>query len=246
MRCFVCGDQPCPVWGGAVSAAFVRRCWRGYRATGPIGRRCLPVLERLGWSEPPGTLFRRLFEAFPERSVLVDSSKSVGWTEWNARDPSYRTVVILLQRDLRALSESMMRTLGMTIEDATRATLERLAVYRAHFDTYAPAQKFSLRYEDLAQRPQETASRLCAWLGLPYEPGMLDYSATAHHTFGGNPGPNATVRVRHAPVRPLEGGLAASPEIRLDERWRAALGAELLERFEAIGGSANRQLGYHD
>ena len=41
-----------------------------------------------------------------------------------------------------------------------------------------------LRYEDLTAEPEAQARQLCEFLGLPFEPGMLDYGQFGHGRIG--------------------------------------------------------------
>ena len=43
-----------------------------------------------------------------------------------------------------------------------------------------------LRFEDLARDPSATLQRICGFIGLPYEAGMLDFRHKVHHIVNGN------------------------------------------------------------
>lgn len=85
----------------------------------------------------------------------------------------------------------------------------------------------AVRYEDFAAGPEESARRVCAFLGIDYEPRMLQFRDDRHN-LGGNP------------MRFRQGENA----IKLDEAWRRDLGADELREFDAIAGPLNRRLGY--
>lgn len=257
--CFLCGDAPCPVWGAAVPLPALRRSWKGYRmAQRPSTRLLLPLALRLGYCEPPGHVFNLLFRAFPQTEVLIDSSKSVGWAQWNGSSRAFRIVYILLLRDLRALAATHMRLYREDIEPATQRTLGRLAAFRSFVAEQPEADRLLVRYEDLVARPADKAAELCDRLGLGYEPLMLEYHGVAHHNFGGNPGTNAVVTLHHGGNAAGMLARADAPNkgyytleglhtgFRLDERWRTSLAAEQLRRFDRIGGEINRELGYGD
>ncbi|MFN2141736.1 MAG: sulfotransferase family protein [Candidatus Promineifilaceae bacterium] len=48
-----------------------------------------------------------------------------------------------------------------------------------------PRQYYELRYETLIVNPAGTLQALCAYLGEPYDPAMLDYQTLAHQEGGG-------------------------------------------------------------
>jgi hypothetical protein len=259
IKCYFCGETPCPVWGGIVPLPLLRRCWRGYRLSlRPRLRLMLPLGLWLGYCEPPGRLFDVVFAAFPRTDVLVDSSKSTGWAAWNARAGGYRTLFLLLIRDLRPLAVTYMRLFGQGIEQATRSVVQRLQIYRDFLAKQEPADCVQLRYEDLVSHPAEVGARLCERLGLDFEPSMLEYYRRPQHNFAGNPGPNAVVRLHHGgdPGPILARVDRANRDyyrlenldtaFRLDERWRGHLSAEMEMQFRRIGGSLNRELGYDD
>jgi Sulfotransferase family len=84
-----------------------------------------------------------------------------------------------------------------------------------------------LRYEELVARPEEACARLCAFLGLPYEPGMLRFHEGRTRAAPGLDAKNAW--------RPITPGL---------RDWRAQLPAGDVERFEAVAGDLLDELGY--
>lgn len=79
----------------------------------------------------------------------------------------------------------------------TRIALERILAHRPHA---------TLRYEDFVADPPGEMKRVLAWLGLSFESRQLDWTAHPHHNICGN-------HMR----------FAETPEIRLDDAWRAAL-----------------------
>ena len=44
---------------------------------------------------------------------------------------------------------------------------------------FSPGQVHEVRYEDLVRTPETTLSEACAFLGVAYEPGMLDYDGSS-------------------------------------------------------------------
>jgi hypothetical protein len=73
---------------------------------------------------------------------------------WHDSAPDRRTMeqsIALTQRYVTALEKARKRHSGLT-----------------------------LRYEDLTEQPEREVRRVCAFLDVPWEPGMLDYGAFDH------------------------------------------------------------------
>jgi hypothetical protein len=88
---------------------------------------------------------------------------------------------------------------------------------------FAPAGRYrELRYEDLVADPEARLREVCAFLGLEFEPGMLEY-----HVEG---------LVDHPKL--------AEPPGAGRSRWREQLSPGQVERFEAIAGHLLAELGY--
>lgn len=172
----------------------------------------------------------RVFEAV--RSVtgadaVVDSSKSYLKALALYRRHPDRVRILLLTRDGRAVMWSNLKR-GATRRDAvhdwsrhySRALpLLRQFVRREHM--------LHVRYEELARSTPETVRTICKFVGMPFEPGMLDFRSKVHHLANGN-------RMR----------MSRSSEIRLDEQWQASLAPDDRRYFERQAGPLNRELGY--
>lgn len=171
-------------------------------------------------------LFRIVSET-DSRSVVVDSSKHYLEAVALYGAAPRRTKVVLLVRDGRAVLHAMLKR-GYSRRKALNAwqlTYRRaLPVLR---DRVASADMLLVRYEDLATRPAQELHRLCAFIGVEYESGMLEFRSRTHHLVNGN-----DMRLRR------------SSEIRLDEAWKQRLSESDLEYFEARAGALNRELGY--
>lgn len=59
----------------------------------------------------------------------------------------------------------------------------------------------TVRYEELAADPMATTLRVCKFLGLAFEPGMLDYGRFADHRFAAGLG-DASEKIRSGRVQP--------------------------------------------
>lgn len=90
-----------------------------------------------------------------------------------------------------------------------------------------PEQYYELRYEALVARPEEECSRLCAFLGVPYDEAMLRFHEG---------------RTQRKPgLDPKEAWLPVTPGLR---DWRTQMPAPQIERFEAAAGDLLDELDY--
>lgn len=85
---------------------------------------------------------------------------------------------------------------------------------------------FELRYEDLVEEPEARLRDVCAFLGLEFEPKMLEYHREA----------DLDITVDHV--------LLARPPVTTARKWREQMAGRDVELFEAIAGDALSELGY--
>jgi hypothetical protein len=161
------------------------------------------------------------------RLILIDSSKHYLEAAALYRAAPHRTKVLLLVRDGRAVfysglkrGQTRRKALNAWLRTYTRAAplLEKLV---------APKCLLHVRYEDLAGNPARELHRICRFVGVTFDPSMLEFCCRPHHVVNGN-----DMRRRH------------NSAIRLDQTWRNALSATDFAYFEARGGALNRRLGY--
>lgn len=172
----------------------------------------------------------RTYNAVAELSgvdAVVDSSKShVKAVSLYLRAPQ-QTRLLLLTRDGRGVMWSNIRR-GDPRNAAVRAWSNRYERALPLLARHVPQEhRMHVRYEDLARDPFATLQRICGFIGLPYEAGMLDFRQKVHHIVNGN-------RMR----------LSSDSTIRFDEEWRRKLPATDLEYFEKAAGRLNRSFGY--
>ena len=84
-----------------------------------------------------------------------------------------------------------------------------------------------MKYEDLASDPEAELRRLCAFVGLEFEPTMLDVRHRVQHVTSGN-----DMRLRR------------DTRIRMDSAWQKGLKPADARFFDASAGAVNRRLGY--
>jgi hypothetical protein len=203
------------------------------------------------WGVTPEDVRRRL----PPRPTLPDAIQAIyrsyadsqGKSRFGDKTPSYMQNLSLLERvfpgaqyvhlvrDGRdaALSFMEMRrrprfNLARPRGIATFASHWRLEVEgAAEFGRRVGRFRYlELRYEDLVLEPEVELRRICDFLELDFEPGMLEYHEEV----------DATALEDHP--------LLAKPPIPGTRRWKEELDPATTELFEAIAGPALAGLGY--
>lgn len=177
-----------------------------------------PLVEQLD-RDPPATtadayaaLLERVGAIAPATEVLCDSSKSLAGLRalWSAvRQPALSGVdlrVIHLLRDVRSFTVSRR---ARRKESGWAAWRRFGEWYRANrrierWIAEAGVPSFRLGYEELCLHPGAVLPDLCDFLGVGFEPSMLDLGRSAGHVGIGNP-------MRMDAVR--------SSAIQYDHRW---------------------------
>lgn len=177
------------------------------------------------WIQPNRDLFDCLALESGAR-VLVDASKSWQRLAMLSKSGDFDLRVIHLMRDGRAVYNSYRRKYRRPVFALVKwpkFTIPALLLRRG----FSRSAWLDLRYEELSTAPEQSLARVCRFLGLDYEPAMLEYRTQANLGLGGNR---------------MAGG--SDQGIRLDERWKTELktGQRLL--FALLFGWLNRLLGY--
>jgi hypothetical protein len=206
----------------------------------PAAQRGLAILYR---SDPAArALARNTFLAMDVvgevsgAELLVDSSKNPFRARSLLQQDPRRCRILFLVRDGRGVMASMLgqsqagsdQWHNVPREAAGRWQWENRRIRRALAGLPEDAWAF-LRYEDFCRDPEKELRRICSFLDVEFDPGMLAFRDRAHHDVGGN-------RMR----------FSADRTIRLDEVWRRKSTPEDLAAFEEVAGSLNRALGYTD
>lgn len=104
-----------------------------------------------------------------------------------------------------------------------------------------------VHYEDLVLRPEITLRRICAYIDLRFEAGMLSYHERAadrlseiNERLDSSGEVIATAETR----REIHSQVLSAPNPSRIGRWRSELGSEEILEYEAIAGGMLRQLGY--
>jgi hypothetical protein len=105
-----------------------------------------------------------------------------------------------------------------------RTLAGRKAGSRLGLDRY-----MELKYEDLVARPEEALTRACKWLGLAFQPEMLDHRSSVRKLGLGFETAHKSV------LKPVERGI---------RDWRKQMSPDDVERFEIVAGDALDAFGY--
>jgi hypothetical protein len=191
--------------------------------------------------------------------VIVDSSKAAVWFEKRLESPEFtkdilEPFVIHLVRDGRAVTNSFLRKYPhWDIEEFSRHWMKKHQERQTFLRNFSDERKLEVRYEKLASNPLETTKEICAFLGLNFEQGMLQYWRHDHHDISGNEGAYSfidkykgvkTNRSMEQQKRDFYDN--ADLAIKLDLRWKRELPIEYVEKFNTIAGSLNKPYEWND
>jgi len=103
----------------------------------------------------------------------------------------------------------------------------KVGLARQRGQALGPELYYEIRYENLVSRPAEECSRLCAFLGMPYDEAMLRF-----HEGRTRADPGLDAKEAWRPITP---GL---------RDWRSQMPSADVERFEAAAGDLLNEIGY--
>ncbi|NBC97307.1 MAG: hypothetical protein GVY27_13255 [Deinococcus-Thermus bacterium] len=204
----------------------------------------------------PGNPLRRVAELAGRDVLVVNNTRAV----LPAQDqPEVDGRFVHLVRDGRAVAASMIRK-GMcpSMWAAARTIVHELRRHERLLRRYRRDRVLTVRYETLVADPETELRRICAFAGLDFEPGMLEFHRREHHYLGGNRGTLLSVlrqdgdRAIHSD--PTSTGLAwdldyyrqrdAGAGAFRDERWKRELTDGQLRLFALVAGRLNHRYGY--
>jgi len=159
--------------------------------------------------------------------LVVDSSKSEFRFRaiYEARPSRVRAIV--LTRDYRAVVHSKMKR-GHTLEDAAIGWRGKMWRIAALTDDLPGDTLHRVAYEDLCQDPATVLARVCAFLGVPFSPAMLERPTSGLHHIGGSPSKFDPARTR----------------VVLDSGYQQAFTPTQLARLRRLVGDVPRRWGY--
>jgi hypothetical protein len=214
------------------------------------------------WSRWPAQMpddpFGRIAEMSGQRVLVVNNSRKL---LGHQQSPRFDARYVHLIRDGRAVTASMLRKYPRhSVWSAARAWSHDLRRNRRLVRRQDPAKVLAVTYERLKADAASELARICAFLGLPFEPAMTEYWTREHHFLGGNRGTLTMVAKQHnlqlpPSKRQLQGHTKltnwdlkhyekADPKKFADERWKSELSDNQLRLFGLLAGRLNRSLGY--
>lgn len=149
------------------------------------------------------------------KSVIVDKTPAnvLIWKRLRRAWPQAKYLVVL--RDPAAIVESVVSRRADCDRDAAVA---EVAGYARRLDAARQALPcLTIRYEDLTSDPAAVTQRVCAHLGVGWEPTMLEYGRFDHGTFRPFAG-DWSEKIRSGSIQPARLPLATALD---DERVRA-------------------------
>lgn len=203
-----------------------------------------------------------LYETLSQRTgrpIVFDSGKGISWIQ--PQVAALRDVVplrlIVLTRDGRAVVNSRLRKRQPEASAREHAAawvkqmhgIEELA-------SHWPGSVHRVSYEELTSRPESTLRALADFLGVAFDPAMLDPWNSDQHPLGGNDGPLLLLLRERAssivagvitPEDRTRDWYGAHPRgIVLDLRWKRELSVDELAVFEEIAGETNRAYAWEE
>jgi hypothetical protein len=118
-----------------------------------------------------------------------------------------------------------------TIADGAHYWKSRVGRGRASGERLGSGRYREVRYEDMVDDPEGTARALCAFLGLPFEGGMLDFHQKGKEFAASTPHPDAFQNL----AKPITKGM---------RDWRRQMVPDDVALFEAIAGDLLASTGY--
>ncbi|MFF5483360.1 sulfotransferase family protein [Streptomyces sp. NPDC012935] len=146
------------------------------------------------------------------KDVIVDKTppNTLIWPRLHRCWPHARHILLL--RHPAAVIASLTSRRADPDHEAIRAEVlgysEKLEEARQNLDGHV------IRYEELTAEPERVTRDICAYLGLPWEPGMLDYGAQDHGTLRPQLGDWSST-LKSGRIQPAR---TAHPDVELPER----------------------------
>ena len=151
------------------------------------------------------------------KQLLVDTSKSRAFrlmSKWKRHPAGF----IVMIRDPRGVMRGAL-TRGGERSDLLKIHLKWIERY-IKFARKRPDRCTAVFYEDLMAAPEKELRRVCEFLGLEFQPGMLSPGAQVQHLVRANPS------ARLKPTADLEH----------DQRWRDELTPEHMKEISRVLG----------
>jgi hypothetical protein len=183
-----------------------------------------------------------------------------GKSRWGDKTPPYRSQMPAIQavvpeahfihivrdgRDVALSYSGLWFGPSDEIEAQARFWVDQIRSTRR--DATALAHYLEVRYEDLVMEPARTLRTICAWLGLPFEPRMLDYHLSASERLAETRqayGPQGRITMEVTQFLAIHAYTAKPPDRNRIGRWRTEMPRADRQLFESIAGGLLQELGY--
>lgn len=131
-------------------------------------------------------LYDAIFDVCSSAKYLVDSSKAVFRFRAIYEAQPERVKVLMLARDYRGTIYSKMKR-GRDMKKSAHSWVRRMGWIKDFTADLSPEQAVRVRYEDLCGDPRQELSRICEFLGVEFQEGMLTRPFDNVHHLGGSP-----------------------------------------------------------
>ena len=237
-------------------AEGILEAFTGNRTWGDFGISADEMRQRIGAvdNKDAAAVLRAFFGAYAERQ---------GKQRWGDKTPAY---MLSVQRIGRTLPESRFVHLirdgrDVALSQTARALNEqpppaeqaarwvkRIRKSREQASALKGPRYVEARYEDLVREPESTLRRICEFVELPWDEGMLSYHERAAERLtemagelrqeGTHATQEAGYRIdNHAPT-------TKPPDPSKLDKWRTQMSPEDLKAYEDVAGEMLTELGY--
>ena len=192
------------------------------------------------------------------KRLIVDSTKDLPWVTRPRPERVVKKYIVLI-RDGRAVTASYLRKKLLPMRKGVRWWLGEARKRQELSRRLPESDQILVHYEALTQDTSAELRRICAFLGIPFHPMMLEYWNGEHHSIAGNEGTFQGMfeKVGHESPTEATGRLnnpqwkwdldyyrSTDPATFTDERWKKELGLWKRLVFWFHARRLNRQLGY--
>jgi hypothetical protein len=160
------------------------------------------------------------------KNIIVDSSKNPLVMKWLWLNSPKEFKIIYLVRDGRGVLASNLRK-NKKLKNAITEWANTHKLIGLLFRKISKEHYLKIKYESICQNPEREIKLICDFIGVRFEPQMLNYTSRVLHNIDGN-------RMR----------FSTSNEIKLDEKWKKDLDSYSLLVFDKLGKQVNLSIGY--
>lgn len=173
--------------------------------------------------------------------IIVDSTKTIYWISSMLRlkelKKEFDIYLLHLVRDGRAVVNSYLKKRRrMTVKEISELWLRRVTNNEVFFENF-DQDKILVRYEMLVTKPQAMTQQVCDFLGIEFQPEMLNYWKYEHHIISGNRGTRTSMNKFKSSIETKQ--KSTNSLIKLDSRWLTEMKEDTIREFYAIVGDKN-------